>query len=105
MLMQMSNLDASMNELRDGLSKWGKQADRKPSCQQSSVEMEQAKLAYTAASDSLAELGVRRYHLSLYVFVTAPLISRLCTVRCAAAPHKHTNVDCLCQWQIADLEL
>lgn len=64
MLLQMSNLDASMNELRGSLSKWGKQVDRKPSCQQSSVEMEQAKLAYTTASDSLAELEVRRYHLS-----------------------------------------
>lgn len=93
----MSHLDASMNELRGGLSKWGMQADRKSSCQQSSVRMEQAKLAYTTASDSLAELEVRCYHLSLYVCVTAPLISRLCTVLCAAAPHKHAHVDCLCR--------
>lgn len=67
MLLQMSDLDASMNELRGGLSSWGKQADRKPSCQQSRVTTEQAKLAYTTASDSLAELEVRPYHLSLYV--------------------------------------
>lgn len=63
----MSYIDASMNELRGGLSKWGKQADRKPSGHQSSVTMEQAKLAYTTASHSLAELEVRPYHLRMYV--------------------------------------
>lgn len=82
MLLQMSNLDANMNELRGGLSKWGKQADRKPSRQQSSIETEQAQLAYTTAADSLAELEVRCCHLSLYVCVTAPLISRLCSALC-----------------------
>ena len=62
----MSDIDVGMGQLRGGLSNWGKEVGRKPSGHLRSVEMDQAKLAYVTASDSLAKLEVRRYHLNLY---------------------------------------
>ena len=65
MQLQMSSIDFRVDELRDGLSEWGKGAGRKASGNQTSVETEQAKLAYATASDSLAKLEVRRHHFNL----------------------------------------
>ena len=87
--MQMSSIDIRMDQLRDGLSNWGKETGRKPDGDQGGVEVEQAKLAYGTASDSFAKLEVR-HHLSA-------LISRF-----SHTVHMQSGSGL---WQVADTKL
>ena len=93
----MSSIDIRMDQLRDGLSNWGKETGRKPGGHQGSVEVEQAKLSYGTASDSFAKLEVR-HHLSA-------LISRFWKLLCAAASHTVDMQSGSGLWQVADTKL
>lgn len=93
---QMGSIDNRMGELKSGLSKWGRQAGKKPA---HSSDEQETKVAHQRASHSFAQLEVRLSYqdtVKACMCTSIPLAAALCLQGVAVPDTASRQLQCFC---------